>query len=115
MISPSGLLESSPVAAEARNTISWLVVVAAVVFVGLLAYTLFAGWLPAKQQVARLEAEMKDVYTREAALLTRMAQQDQRSTLRDQQLNALRTERDALAKRVEELERELASLRARRR
>jgi cell division protein FtsB len=34
---------------------------------------------------------------------------------REQQLNALRTERDELARRVEDLERELAAARARRR
>ncbi len=58
---------------------------------------------------------MKDVYAREAALQTRLAQQEQRSTMREQQLNALRSERDELARRVEDLERELAAARARRR
>jgi len=82
---------------------------------GLLAYTLFAGWLPAKQQMTRLEAEMKEVYAREAALQTKLAQQEQRATQREQQLNALRAERDALARRIEDLERELAVARARRR
>jgi septal ring factor EnvC (AmiA/AmiB activator) len=103
------------VAAEPRRTTPWLIVVAAVVLAGLLAYTLFAGWLPTKQRMTRLEAEMKDVYAREAALQTALAQHEQRSTSREQQLNALRTERDELARRVEDLERELAAARARRR
>ena len=109
------MLESRAVAAEPRRTTPWLIVAAAVVLAGLLAYTLFAGWIPAKQRMTRLEAEMKDVYAREAALQTALAQQEQRSTAREQQLNALRTERDELARRVEDLERELAAARARRR
>ncbi|OLB99019.1 MAG: hypothetical protein AUH30_06430 [Candidatus Rokubacteria bacterium 13_1_40CM_68_15] len=102
-------------AAEPRRTTPWLIVVAAVLLAGLLAYTVFAGWVPTKQRMTRLEAEMKDVYAREAALQTRLAQQEQRSTMREQQLNALRSERDELARRVEDLERELAAARARRR
>ncbi len=102
-------------AAEPRRRTPWLIVVAAVLLAGLLAYTLFAGWLPAKQRMTRLEAEMKDVYAREAALQTTLAQQEQRGLAREQQLNALRTERDELARRVEDLERELAAARARRR
>jgi len=58
---------------------------------------------------------MKDVYAREAALQTTLAQQEQRGLAREQQLNALRTERDELARRVEDLEGELAAARARRR
>jgi hypothetical protein len=43
-----------------------------------------------------------------------MAQQEQRTTLRDQQMAALRAEREALARRIEDLERALtdAKLRA---
>lgn len=93
----------------------WLLVAASVLFAALLAYVLFAGYLPAKQRVTRLEAELKQVYAREAQLQTRLAQFDQRAALREQQASALRAERDALAKRVEDLERELAAARARRR
>ena len=109
------LLESRAVVAEPRRRTPWLIVVAAVLLAGLLAYTLFAGWLPTKQRMTRLEVEMKDVYAREAALQTALAQHEQRSTAREQQLNALRAERDELARRVETLERELAAARARRR
>lgn len=97
-----------------RRKTPWLLVAASVLFAALLAYVLFAGYLPAKQRVARLEAELKQVYAREAQLQTRLAQVDQRSALRDQQVNALRAERDALARRLEDLERELAAARTRR-
>lgn len=88
---------------------------AALILAGLLAYTFFAGWLPTKQRITRLEAEMKEVYAREAALQTKLAQQEQRATQREQQLSALHAERDALARRIEDLEREQAVARARRR
>ncbi len=87
---------------------------ASLIFAALLAYVLFAGYLPARQRVASLEAELKQVYAREAQLQTRLAQVDQRSAFRDQQVNALRAERDALARRLEDLERELAAARTRR-
>lgn len=93
----------------------WLLVAAAALLLVLLLYVMFAGWLPAKQRLARLEGELKDVYAREALLQTRMAQQDQHGALREQQMNAMRVERDALARRIEDLERELATARARRR
>ena len=73
----------------------------------LLFYVLFAAYLPAKQRTARLEAELKDVYAREATLQNRLAQQEQRSALRDQQMMALVAEREALARRLENLQREL--------
>ena len=38
----------------------WLLVAAAVLLLALLLYVMFAGWLPAKHQVTRLEAELKD-------------------------------------------------------
>lgn len=102
-------------AAEPRRKTPWLIVIAALLLAGLLAYTLFAGWLPAKERMTRLEAEMKQVYAREAALQTKLAQLEQGAALREQQLGVLRTERDALARRIEDLERELAAARARRR
>jgi len=103
------------VADEPRRKKPWLIIVAGFFLAGLLAYALFAGWIPAKHRMLRLESEMKEVYAREAVLQTKLAQQEQRSVLRDQELDALRSERDALARRIEELERELATARARRR
>jgi septal ring factor EnvC (AmiA/AmiB activator) len=81
----------------------------------LLAYTLFGGYLPAKQRVASLERELRQLYQREAELQTRLAQNEQRHAVREQQLMAVGAERDALARRLEEVERQLAAARGERR
>ena len=78
----------------------------------LVLYVLFVGYLPSKQRVAGLEAELKNLYKREAELQTRIAQQDQRYALRERQISALTTERDTLIRRLEELEKLLAAARA---
>ncbi len=49
------------------------------------------------------------VYAREAQLQTKLAQQDKLHALRQQQTTALTTERDALARRLEDMEKELAA------
>jgi len=92
-----------------------MLVASSVIFLVLLLYVMFAGYIPSKKRITSLEAELKQVYAREAALQTRITQQDQRLALRDQQLNALRTEREALSRRVEELEKELQLSAGRRR
>ncbi|HKB26778.1 MAG TPA: hypothetical protein VKG64_17220 [Methylomirabilota bacterium] len=97
-----------------RAKLPWMLVGASVLLAMLLLYILFVGYLPAKHKVAGLEQELKELYKREAELQTKLAQQDQRYALRDRQLTALSAERDALVRRLEELERELASLRRRR-
>jgi hypothetical protein len=84
-----------------------MLVASSLVFLGLLLYLMFANYLPTKQRVLRLERELREVYAREVSLQARLAQRDQRTTFRDQQLTALRAERDALARRIGELEREL--------
>jgi hypothetical protein len=89
----------------------WFLIASNLVFAALLAYVLFGGYLPARQRETRLEAELREVYAREAALQSRLAQLDKRQTSRDQQAGALRAERDALARRVEDLERQLAGRR----
>ena len=76
-------------------------------------YLFFGAYLPAKQRLVRLEAELKELYSTEAQLQTRLAQQDKTYALRQQQVTALSAERDALTKRLEELERELTRLRRR--
>jgi Tfp pilus assembly protein PilN len=90
-----------------KQRLPWLLVVASLVLAALLGYTLFVGYLPAKQRIAQLERELKDVYAREADV-------DSRGAQRERQLQALSAERDALAQRVAELERELAVVRNRR-
>ena len=89
--------------------------VASVVLLLLVLYVLFVGYLPSKQRVAGLEAELKDLYKREAELQTRIAQQDQRYALRERQINALTSERDTLIRRLEELEKLLGTGRGPRR
>ena len=90
-----------------KRRLPWLLVFASLALAALLGYTLFVGYLPAKQRIAGLERELQDVYAREADLDTRHAQ-------RERQLQAVTAERDALAQKVVELERDLAAARARR-
>jgi septal ring factor EnvC (AmiA/AmiB activator) len=97
-----------------RTAVPWLLVAASVLLAGLLAYTLFIGYLPAKQQIARLERELKDLYARQAELQTRLAQSEQRQAVREQQLSTAAAEREAAARRLEDLERQLAATRAKR-
>ena len=91
-----------------RARLPWLLVAGSVLLALLLAYTLFGAYLPAKRRVASLERELKEVYAREAELQTKVARNEQAHGLREQQLIAVSAERDALARRMEELERELA-------
>jgi septal ring factor EnvC (AmiA/AmiB activator) len=91
--------------------IPWFLVAASVVLLLLVLYVLFVGYMPSKQRVAGLEAELKDLYKREAELQTRIAQQDQRYALRERQISALTSERDTLIRRLEELEKLLAAAR----
>jgi hypothetical protein len=88
-----------------------MLVASSFLLLGLLLYLMFANYLPAKQRILGLERELKEVYAREVALQTRLAQQNARA--QDPQVTTLRAERDALARRIEELERELAAARPR--
>jgi septal ring factor EnvC (AmiA/AmiB activator) len=103
------------VADRPNARIPWFLVAASFVLLLLVLYVLFVGYLPSKQRVAGLEAELKNLYKREAELQTRLAQQDQRSALRDRQISALTSERDTLIRRLEELEKQLAAARGQRR
>ena len=98
-----------------RPRLPWILVAASVLLALLLAYTLFAAYLPAKRRVASLERELKEVYAREAELQTKVARNEQTYGLREQQLIAVTSERDALARRMDELEKELAIARGARR
>ena len=93
--------------------VPWLLVAGSALLALLLFYVFFAAYLPAKGRIARLEAEIKDVYEREAALQTQLAQQEQRGVSRDRQTQALTAERDALARRLETLQRDLTARRRR--
>ena len=89
--------------------IPWFLVAASIVLVLVVLYLLFIGYLPAKQRVVSLEAELQDLYKREGELQTKIAQQDQRHALRERQISALTSERDTLIRRLEELERLLGT------
>jgi hypothetical protein len=73
--------------------IPWLLVAGSGLLAVLLAYVLFAGYIPAKRHVERLDAELKDVYAREAALQSRVAELEERLAQRDKQLAALQAQR----------------------
>ena len=90
-----------------RATIPWLLVAASVLLVAIVLYLLFGAYLPTQQRLVQIEAELREVYAREAQLLTRLERDTRQGGVRDQQLAAFTAERDALARRVEELEREL--------
>ena len=94
--------------------LSWMLVVASLLFLVLLLYVMFVGYLPAKQRMAGLERELRQLYQREAELQMRLQAREQGQTQRERQLTTLVAERAALAKRVEALERELAAARGRR-
>jgi hypothetical protein len=98
-----------------RPKLPWFLVAASVLLTLLLVYTLFFGYLPSKNRITRLERELRDLYAREADLQTKLAAQEQRHAVRERQLSAATAERDLLARRLEDLERELAVLRGSRR
>jgi type II secretory pathway component PulM len=106
------MLESLPVAERPRASLPWLLVAASVLLLVITLYLFFGAYLPARQRVVRLEAELKDLYAREALLQTRVAQQEK---ARDQQVATLTAERDQLVRRIDALERELGTSRGRRR
>jgi septal ring factor EnvC (AmiA/AmiB activator) len=96
-----------------RARLPWLLVAASMLLVVILVYTLLGAYLPAKRRVASLEKELRGLYMQEAELHTRVAQNENRQSLRDQQLIAVTRERDALARRLQELEREIEAMRRR--
>ena len=96
-----------------RVRMPWLFVIGSAMLALLLFYVFFAAYLPAKQRIARLEAEIKEVYAREATLQTQLEQQEQRGAARERQAQAIAAERDALARRLETLQREMSTRRRR--
>jgi len=98
----------TPVPGRPTAKLPWLLVAASMLLVAVVLYVMFVGYLPAKQRAAGLEAELKDLYKREAELQTKLAQQDQRHALRERQNAA---ERDSLMRRLDDLERQLRAAR----
>jgi septal ring factor EnvC (AmiA/AmiB activator) len=107
------MLESLPVADRPRPSLPWTLVAGSALLLVITLYLYFSAYLPARQRVVHLEAELKDVYAREALLQTRLAQQEKTHGTRDQQARALTAERDQLVRRIEDLERQLAAARLR--
>jgi septal ring factor EnvC (AmiA/AmiB activator) len=105
------LLESAPVFQRFPPKLSWpLITVSGGLLLVVLA--LLAAYLPATQHIARLETELRQLYLREAQLQTKLAQQERRQTVSDQQIAALAAERTALTRRLHELEQELTGTKA---
>ena len=96
-----------------RTRLPWFLVAASVLLAVILIYTLLGAYIPAKRRVALLEQELRGLYAQEAELHTKVAQNENQQTKRDQQLIAVTRERDALARKLQELERELAAMRGR--
>jgi hypothetical protein len=72
------------------RAVPWLLVIGSALLALLLVYVLFGAYVPAKQHIARLEAELKEVYAREADLHRQVADLEERLEQRDKQLGALR-------------------------
>jgi hypothetical protein len=85
-----------------------------VLLVVIVVYLLFGAYLPSRQRVVHLEAELRDVYAREGELQTRLQREQQSGGVREQQLAAFAAERTVLGKRVEQLEQEIARLKGQR-
>jgi hypothetical protein len=93
-----------------RAHIPWLLVAGSALLLALVLYVLFGAYMPTKRRVALLEAELKQVYQREAELQTKLVQQEQAAALREK---ALVTERDELVRRADDLQRQVAGPRRR--
>jgi septal ring factor EnvC (AmiA/AmiB activator) len=91
---------------RARSTLPWSLVAGSALLALLFAYVLFLGYLPARHRALQLEGELRALYTREADLQKRLDQQEQRQSAQERQVITLTAERDALARRLEEIERQ---------
>ena len=92
----------------------WLLIASALVLVVTLIYVLLGAYLPSRQRLADLEAELEGVYQKEAELQTQLAQALSKTAVLQQQITALSAERDALVRRARELEQGLRQRSARR-
>ena len=82
----------------------WLLIASALVLLVMLVYVLLGAYLPSRQRLADLEAELRGVYQKEAELQTQLAQALSKTAVLQQQIAALTAERDALVRRAQELE-----------
>lgn len=91
----------------------WGLIVVGLLLAGLAAWAGVQSIRSAAQE-QRLRAELKQVYLDAESLRSVATQWQERSLLFEQQAAALTAERDALARRIKELEAELAALKGRR-
>jgi uncharacterized protein HemX len=91
----------------------WLLIIASLLLAGLALWT-GVQYRRSAEREQRLRAEIKQVYLEAETLRSAVAQLRERATLLKQQADALTVERDGLASRLEKVEAELASLKARR-
>jgi septal ring factor EnvC (AmiA/AmiB activator) len=75
----------------------------------LLVYVVFSAYVPATERVVRLETELRQIYAREADLLKRLAEQEERAAALERQVTALEGERARLAAQLVEVLRERAT------
>jgi len=100
---------------RSRARVPWLLVAGSAMLAVLVFYVFFGAYLPAKHRIGRLEAEIRDVYAREAELQNQITQEERKHEVRERQVQALLSERDALARRLDALQRELSPRRPPRR
>jgi type II secretory pathway component PulM len=93
-----------------RAHIPWLLVAGSALLLVLILYILFGIYVPTKRRAALLEAELRQVYEREAELQTKLVQQEQAAASREK---ALMNERDELVRRADDLQRQLGGPRRR--
>lgn len=87
----------------------WGLIVVSLLLAGLAAWAGIQSIRSAAQE-QRLRAELKQVYLDAESLRSVATQWQERAMLLEQQAAALTTEREGLAKRIKELETELAAL-----
>lgn len=91
----------------------WMLIVASVLLALLAAWT-GVQYKRSADRERRLQVELRQTYQEAETLRSVATQWRDRATLLQQQTSALTLERDALAKRIGEVEAELAGLRGRR-
>ena len=95
-----------------RRRRPWALIIASLLLALIAAWT-SVQWKQARDQEAKLRAEMKQVYLEAEQLRALAAQSQQRVSLLEKQVMALSAEREATTKRLEELEAELSAAKAR--
>lgn len=91
----------------------WALIIASLLLAALAAWT-GIQYMRGAARERRLQAELKEIYQEAETLRSVATQWRERAMFREQQTSALTVERDALSKRIREVEAELAALKGRR-